>query len=434
MDIRPVKIYSGEDSPRLRYIAGIILGDILGLSWEFTSDRRKLGKHNVINYSDEDIKGSFRIGPASILFETGILEKELSVIKWKGLPVFFPSPDGSDIPFDIFAASFYLVTRYEEYCSFEPDEFGRFSAASSLACRNGFLELPVVELWAKELSKQLLKKFPTLVFKRNEFSSLVTFDADEPFEYLGRSLMQSLGGLLQDLTKNNRHVSDRYQTVAKGRPDPFEVFSYISECIDRNEAASRFFFPVGDRSKYDQNPSWKNEQYRSLMRRLSVKYDFGIHPSFSASTNPAILAKEIQRLKVILERSAMSSRFHYVRLKLPVSYNNLIESGISEDYSMGYSDEPGFRAGISRPYIFYDVLNDVETNLRIVPFMFMDVTLYRNKKLDAQASQEVILKLMNESRRVGGLFVSIWHNTTLLDNKECRPWRKVFETMLAEMK
>ena len=54
---RPVRIYSTHDVPRLRYIAGIILGDILGLSWELITDKRKLGKHPVINYSNDNISG-----------------------------------------------------------------------------------------------------------------------------------------------------------------------------------------------------------------------------------------------------------------------------------------------------------------------------------------------------------------------------------------
>ena len=68
----PVKIYSAKDSSRLRYIAGIILGDILGLQWDFTTDKRKLGKHPVINYSTENLPGSFKISPESILFEKGV--------------------------------------------------------------------------------------------------------------------------------------------------------------------------------------------------------------------------------------------------------------------------------------------------------------------------------------------------------------------------
>jgi hypothetical protein len=186
MDSRPVRIYSKEDAPRLRYVAGIILGDILGLSWDVVTDKRKLGKNLVINYSSENIPGSYKIAPDSLLFEKGIAKKDIVINEWKSLPVFFLSSSDSDIPFDIFAASFYLVSRYEEYLEYQPDEFGRFKASSSFAFKNGFLGIPVVELWAKEIAKALLKKFRSLTFKRNEYSALLTIDIDQPFAYLGK--------------------------------------------------------------------------------------------------------------------------------------------------------------------------------------------------------------------------------------------------------
>lgn len=434
MDTRPLRIYAADDVPRLRYVAGVILGDILGLNWEIITDKRKLGKHHVINYSNDNVKDSFRISPAAILFEKGVAEKEITVERWKDLPVFFQTAPGSDIPFDIFAASFYLISRYEEYCKHVPDEYGRFSAASSIALRNNFLGIPVVDLWVKEFSKGLLKKFRTLAFRRNEFRAMVTFDADEPFEYLGKSIIRSIGGLLRDLTVTDGHASDRYKTVAKGKPDPFEVFGYITECLDKYKSEVRFFFPVGDRSKYDHNPSWRNVDYRALILRLAGKYKYGIHPSFYASENFNTLSEEAKRFSIILGNPGHLSRFHYLRLKLPVSYRNLLKAGVKEDYSMGYPDEPGFRAGIARPFYFYDVEKDTQTNLRIVPFQVMDATLYKYKKIDIKTSTEIILKLMDETRKAGGLFVSIWHNTSLLDNTEGRPWRSVFESTLNAQK
>ena len=128
--------------------------------------------------------------------------KEIIVSEWKGLPVFFQTSSDSDLPFDIFAASFFLVSRYEEYLEFQPDEYGRFPASSSLAFKNGFLGIPVVDLWAKEMAKAFLKKFQTLVFKRNEYKALLTIDTDQPFAYLGKNLFRSIGGLFRDI-KNN---------------------------------------------------------------------------------------------------------------------------------------------------------------------------------------------------------------------------------------
>jgi hypothetical protein len=433
MDTGPVKLFSSKDSPRLRYIAGIILGDILGLTWELITDKRKLGKHPVINYSAEKIQGSFKILPEPILFESGLSQKDVRVSLWNDLPVFFPISD-CDFPFDIFAASFFLVSRYEEYLEFEPDKFGRFPASTSVACKNGFLQRPVIDLWSRELAKAFLKRFPNLVFRRSEYNALLTIDTDQPFAYRGKSIIRSLGGLLHDKNSSPVSLAERYRIIAKTDKDPFDVFDYIIDRIRNNGTETKFFFPVGDRSRFDKNPSWKNESYRDLIHKIASGFQIGLHPSFTAGKDDSLIISEADRLSSILKREVTLSRYHYIRLHMPGSYNNAIKAGMSEDFSMGYPDEPGFRAGIARPYFFYDVAGDRQTNLKITPFQVMDGTLYDYKKLNPEDSKELILKLINETRRAGGLFVSIWHNTSLLDNEEWRGWRGVFEFMIRNQK
>ena len=430
MDPGPVKIFTSSDVPRLRYITGILLQDIMGLSFEVVTDRRKLGKSPVINYSTSEIKGSFRINPDSLLFENDIRKRELRVTEWRGLPVFFQSNENSDLPFDIFAASFYLISRYEEYLEFTPDEYGRFSAHSSFSFINGFLGKPVIDLWTTEWTRLLVVKLQNLVFKKNRFRSIVTFDIDQPFEYLGKNVLRSLGGLIRDIGKKERRVAERYRTVSGGEKDPWDVFDYIFGMIDSSGSEAKFFVPVGDRSEYDRNPSWTNEDYRRLVRNVAGKYQTGLHPSFKASLNPAKLITERERLKSILTKEITISRFHFLNLKFPDSYNNLIEAGVKEDYSMGYHDEPGFRAGISRPFNFYDLSKEKETDLRIFPFQVMDATLFRYKKMKPADAGEMLAKIIETTKNAGGLFMSIWHNTSLLDNEEWKGWREVFETML----
>lgn len=430
MDPLFVKIYTPVSSPRLNYIAGIILGDILGVLWETVTDRRKIGKHPVINYSQESVKGSVKINPDPLLFETGVQQREIVLSDWKGLPIFFQSPADTDMPFDIFAASFYMVTRYEEYLEHQPDEHGRFNASSTLAFKNGFLSRPVVDLWAKEFARVLLKKFSTLAFRRNEFKALFTIDIDQPFAYLGKNFLKSFGGLLRDLTTRTGHAGDRYKVVKHEMKDPWEVYDYIFERIEANKTEARFFFPVGDHSRFDPFPSWKNEEYRALITRISGMFQSGLHPSYFSSGNEPVIREELSRLISIIGREITASRFHYIRLFFPASYSALAKAGIIEDYSMGFHDEPGFRAGIARPFLFYDITVEKTTNLKIFPFQVMDVTLFKYKKLDPSASREIIFRLVDETRKAGGMFVSIWHNTSLLEAPEWKPWRELFEELL----
>src|SRR5207247_9575613 len=84
-----------------------------------------------INYSTTAVEvNEIQISPHTLLFENGIVHRLVECFEWKGLKAFFKTE--GDIPFDIFAASFYLLTRYEEYLPHKEDEYGRFAHTNSL--------------------------------------------------------------------------------------------------------------------------------------------------------------------------------------------------------------------------------------------------------------------------------------------------------------
>jgi hypothetical protein len=138
--------------------------------------------------------------------------------------------------------------------------------------------------------------------------------------------------------------------------------------------------------------------------------------------------------KLVVEEVAgvtiSSSRQHYLVLRFPETYRTLSGRGITTDHTMGFLREPGFRAGIARPYHFYDLEAEQETDLLIVPFQYMDGTFQQYKKLIPEEAIKEIKKLADITREVGGHFVSVWHNTSLTENDGWEGWRKVFEDSL----
>ncbi|HLN21654.1 MAG TPA: hypothetical protein VK213_11230 [Bacteroidales bacterium] len=417
MDARPLRIFTSNDSPRLRYIAGILLGEILGLQWEITSDKRKIRKCPVINYSSENIEGALSIIPEGLLMETGIHSKDVKVSTWKGLPVFFPKEQG-DIPFDIFSASFFLVSRYEEYLDHEPDGHGRFRHTSSIASRNGFLGIPVVDLWTRELARCLLKKFRSLTFRRHEFQSVIVIDSDHESSNSSGNILSSITGRL-----SGKHRKSSYP-----ENDIPDSFSYIFKKVDKKSLSLKFFFAVGDRSKHDKNPSWKNTDYRSLIFKIAARSCTGICTSYFV-LEKKLAADEVMRMENIVGGKVSASRFHSQRFFFPHSFRILQQAGIKEDYSMGYPDEPGFRAGIARSFYFYDLPEEKQTTLRIYPFQFMDEILLKpgsNIEEALKAMEEII----DQARNVGGLFISAWHIHGFINNGLGDGVKNIFERML----
>jgi hypothetical protein len=280
------------------------------------------------------------------------------------------------------------------------------------------------------MSKVFVKRFQSLTFKRNEYKALLTVSGDQPYAYPGKSLLRSIGSLFLDMKNTRGESGSRYRILSRGEKDPFDVFDYIIEKIENTDTEACFFFPVGDPSKHDKNPSWKNEEYRKLIHSISDKYRIGLQLSFYTNDVSQKIISEMGRLQSILEKEITLCRCHYKRMFIPESFHDILNAELREEYSMGYPEEPGFRAGIARPYFFYDISEDRSTSLKIIPFQLMDETLFTYKNLDPVASKEVINKLINETRKVGGLFVSTWHNTSLIDSQDWKGRREVFEFML----
>ena len=154
----------------------LILGKLLGLRYAITSSVHEFRAFDGpgINYSKQQVDNKLQIIPSGLLYETGIRQQTIDVVDWEGMKVLFPTSDSNGFPFDIFAAGFYMVSRYEEYLPFTADEHGRFEAQQSIAFQYDFIEKPVVNYWALKLKEKLQDQFPELPVKEGCFNYIST--------------------------------------------------------------------------------------------------------------------------------------------------------------------------------------------------------------------------------------------------------------------
>src|ERR1700745_3957944 len=147
-------IYSYKSTPRFTYAADFILKDLCGFEIAYTSDIEKFNSFDgaKLSYCELPLQQEINITPHTLLFEKKIRSQNISLSVWNGIPTILKNKN-TEVPFDIFAASFFLLSRYEEYLPHIADVYNRFEADSSLAFQNKFLHLPVVNLWAMELKK-----------------------------------------------------------------------------------------------------------------------------------------------------------------------------------------------------------------------------------------------------------------------------------------
>src|SRR5690606_18971454 len=97
------------------------------------------------------------------------------------------------------SASFFLLSRYEEYLPHVKDEVGRFPLKESLAYRNGFLEVPVVDLWTMRMLAALKERFPNLKHRKRNYGFTSIVNVTTSHAYAMRGPVRTLGGLALDL-------------------------------------------------------------------------------------------------------------------------------------------------------------------------------------------------------------------------------------------
>jgi hypothetical protein len=428
-----ILVYTHKITPRVRYIFKHILTRTLLIPVSFTTKVEEFVAHSgpKLTYTKTPLGKEFFIKSNPLLFEQGVNDLEVHIQKWEEVPCFFATGSKSVIPFDIFAASFYLISRYEEYLPHVKDSHGRYSAIESLAYKNGFLEKPVVDIWAYKLATKLKEKFPDYDYKNRSYQYISTIDIDNAFAYKHKSFIRTIGGFLNDLFKFRLlDIWYRFAVTLNIKKDPFDNFQKILDIKKAKDITTIFFCSIGDYTTFDTNVSASKNKYRLLLKDLVDYASVGLHPSYFTMQNPALLKKEKGRLENITNIPVIRSRQHYLRFNLPETYQQLIDLEIEEDHSMGYASSVGFRASTCTPFYFYDLDFEIQTPLKIFPFALMDTTLNDYLKITPKQSLGKIRDLRNEVKAVNGTFITLFHNESLSNHMRWRGWKRLYESMI----
>lgn len=429
-----ILIYSEDVTPRIEYIFKLMFTQILKVDVAFTTNSVEFKKSDFpkINYSFEKFADEFYIKPHRITHCKALITPTINSVWYEGEKYFCETSKDSDLPFDPFAASFYLVTRHEEYMEKQRGKLGRYPIQNSILSKYKLLQKPIVNIWANLVAKKLNEKYPNLEFTENKFEFISTIDVDNAYAYQNKGFWRTNAAYLRSVLKGETAEQKKRKKVLSGKEkDPYDTYDYLDSVFNGNEDKVKFFFLLGDYGRFDKNIAHTNKQYRELIQKTNKKYDVGLHPSYATSKKGGKKKVRVEKLRLeeIIGKEVTKSRQHFLMLKFPKTYNRLIKAGITEDYSLGYSALTGFRGGICTPYYFYDLKNETTTNLLIVPFQVMDGTLLHYMQLEPDKAFEETKRIMQEVKNVGGTFVSVWHNETVNNLGKWEGYREVFEKM-----
>lgn len=417
-------IHTQNRTSRVDYAFKHICTRILGVKVQFTSIIEDFIAHQgpKISYGKQPIGSELFVQAQGLLTEQGIEDLDISVQPWGECIGFFAVGDKSALPFDIFSAAFYLLSRYEEYLPQRKDELGRYPAEESLGFQHQFLRQPVIDIWAFRFKEVLLVIFPNMKFQGRSYKLHHLVEATQPFAYAHRGFLRNFTGLFRDLGNFRfKKIGVRIRVLLKLRKDPFDVFTWMMNTAKKDGSRLTVFFLLGEGHSFREDTNSKREKYQQLVKYVGDYTEVGLTFSYHSLDDETRLKAEKMQMEEVTHRPLQSTRNDKFMVNLPHIYRSLLELEVARDMTMCYDEHLGFRAGTCTPFLFYDLDYEIKTPLIIHPVAGQASVL--NAYSDGEIENE-IYGLRDAVKAVNGTFSLLFSNRDLTAKNVF--WRRFF--------
>lgn len=428
------------------WITSVVLGEFLGLDHEVRFDDRAevriSAEDKALRMPDVFFSGAdgHWLAPASLpaepLQQWAVGENlPRARLARPCVPVLYGAPGfalhgtTAILHADIFGCAFFMLSRYEEAASPERDRHGRFPAAASLACREGFLARPLVDEYVEILWAAMLRLWPRLQRRQRQPAIRVTCDVDQPYHASISSVGRLLRRTVAEAVRKGR-VADalrpvrNYIAALRGdlRHDPY--YYTVDWMMDVNEKAGNavaFYFIPETTGAMDGCYSLGEPAVRDMMRRIAGRgHEIGIHPGYHSYQSRDILQSGKMRLQRAMgmeriRQEVMGGRQHFLRWSThtPAAWD---AAGLEYDSTLGYADHAGFRCGTCHEYPMFDLHQRRALRVRQRPLVCMECSVTSYMGLGWTESALARMKEFKElAFRFDGVFTLLWHNSSFED-------------------
>lgn len=415
----------------MRYAFKHLCSRIIGVPVSFTTKIEDFIAHDSLkmSYTKQPLSNELFIRSHDLLFEQGLSDIDINVQDWNTTKCFFPTGEKSALPFDIFAASFYLLSRYEEYLPHVKDVYGRFTAKESIAYKEGFLNQPVVDIWAYSFRAVLEQRFQDFTFPNRVYAVKPVIDVPIAYYFKQKGLLRTLGGCASDFfSLKFKRLYQRILVLLGFSRDPYDTFKWIINKQKQYPFKFIVFFLIGDYSTYDKNININKKKFVSLIKSIADYSEVGLKASYFSLNDSQILKKEKKKIESIINYELQYSRNSFSKINLPLTYRNLIALEVKQDFTMGYLNYFGFRAGTCTPFLFYDLDYEIQTPLLINSFHCLDYTLLKyQSQLD---KEQELQRLIDAVKDVNGTFTPVFHNYSFGSDARWYGFKQLFNQIL----
>ena len=298
---------------------------------------------------------------------------------------------------DLIYNTFFFISRAEEVINKQRDEHGRFAAAYSVLGERNRLMVPTLDEYARLVMKAVGQPLPPSGFAH----IYLTHDIDTIAHY--RHLRGALGGLWRG---EWRQVLRSWRDIEN---DPAYTFPWLVEQDSRVPLAEKIYFVKHSFGKGYDYPQYNHHSPDAHRLRKFLEWNkvtIGWHSSYYGVGSIEQRSKRRDELSV--------HRSHYLNCSIE-NMRKLVALGITDDYTMGFADQAGFRLQTSRAVLWIDPERMQLTELVLHPLIIMDVTLSSKNymALDQVEATYVCQQLIDKVRMHNGDLCLLWHNTSI---------------------
>jgi len=433
--------------PERKYIINIFFNEFLGLDYQ--EDISNIKHYEIIleNKKKLVIKDDFfsRFDEGLTYLAEKNIPKKVKFTRNKfiiedNIPVIFGDNelkvDENEIlcGIDIFASSFFMLSRWEEYFNKIGDVYGRFPVIKALAYKNKFIERPIVNEYLEMLWNMLTFLSINQNRKERKFELVLTHDVDYLYKMkLIRHVLKTMGG---DVLKRKSlklalsRVNEYIKIKKEKKKDPYDTFDYLMDKSESIGKKSHFYFMSGGITKKDNH--YKIEEAHGILQKILRRgHIVGFHGSYSSYNNPVQWRKEKKLLAKFCKYNPKEGRQHFLMFEVPTTWQIWEDNNMKIDSTLTYPDKEGFRCGTGDLFSTFNIKTRKKLNLKEMPLIIMEGTLLDSiyRGLSSDEALKIVKYYIDISKKYNSKLTLLWHNSSFI-GPQFSKWGRIYEIIL----